>query len=323
MVETKPSSKCGRKQWYITIVFLFVAVIATSLGVFFGYFYGNYSSIPYITPPVKAVVPQGYLISSGFQLSTLDPADIQSRFFTPGPTYVFGILADADSRISDINSKSHYHHCMKITPTAFTLNVFGVAVPFYSQCYSYDSGSTTEFQQWAIIGNTSYLYYRGGETNLAAITTTHSNGTVDVQIWFSVGIININGSRAGVQIIATPNNGNFEMSTGGSGIGYCGAQLKSNNIVLNVTGSLDLGATCNPTDSACLYANDTITAAICTPDVNTFTLTAMGREAWTNALGNYQAPSAYPGGSANQIDCALDASNSIDFGPTTPIGSSS
>jgi len=290
---------------------------------FFGYFYGNYSSIPYVTPPVKAVVPQGYLTSSGFQPSTLDAADIQSRFFTTGPTYVFGILAAADSRISNINSNLHFYHCMRYQPTPFTLNVFGVAVPFYSQCYSYDSGSSTQFQQWAIIGDTSYLYYRGGETNLAAITTTYSNGTVDVEIWFSVGIININGSRAGVRLLATPNTGDFEMTTGGSGIGYCGAQLKSNGIVLNVTGSTDMGTTCNPTDSACLYTNDTTTPAICTPDVNTFTLTAMGREAWTNAQGGFQAASAYPGGSENQIDCALDNSNSIDFGPETPIGSSS
>jgi hypothetical protein len=75
-------------------------------------------------------------------------------------------------------------------------------------------------------------------------------------------------------------------------------------------------------------ASDVTTAGTCSGDVTTFALTPMGRVSSVGphaggpgvdaGPGAALAPSAYPGGPANQVTLDGTPTDSIHFGPTAP-----
>jgi len=154
---------------------------------------------------------------------------------------------------------------------------------------------------------------------VAARLTLDSNGnTTQVDVWYSVGLINLNGSHAVTQIRAIPGaTPTFEMSVAGAGVGYCGAQLKSDNSVVKIVGSTDMGTSCGVTDFVCCNASDVTAVTNCTASVNTFALPALGRLAYTNAGGQLQGASDYPG-AGDQVHLAANGQDDTIFGPTTP-----
>jgi hypothetical protein len=120
-----------------------------------------------------------------------------------------------------------------------------------------------------------------------------------------------------VEILANPVTRVFEMTVAGSGMGFCGAQLKSNGTYMNVTGSVDSGATCDNADSNCVNSATlaTVLGTNCTETlVNTFTLPPLGRQ-------NYSTfgASKYPGGTGNYVILTTNTSDSVYFGPTAPV----
>jgi len=252
-------------------------------------------------------------------VQTLNPQDIVDRFFNSmgGPTNLFDILQAVDDRIESINSRwSQFSGCMSNTPTAYSLDTtFASSPTFYAQC-SETWSSGNGFDQWSQVGDTTYLYVRGGDGIVAAQVV--GNGTFgnvkQVTVWFSVGIINRNGSHAVAMVYAEPSTPIFEMSVAGVNVGFCGVQMKSDGNVLNVTGSEDY-TSCAPTDTSCTLASSLTTAATCNAFVDSFSLPAMGREAYV--VGIYGA-SGYPGGSKNTVVLANTGTDATFFGPSVP-----
>jgi len=280
------------------------------------------NAIPFVTPPVKAACPRslgGGVMGSGaeFHSQTLDPQQIVDRFFNPsgGPTNLFDILQSVDQRIQSINDRfSQFSSCMSNTPTAYTLSTAWATSPsFYAQC-SEIWGAGSGFDQWGQVGSTTYLYVRGGDGIVAAKLV--GNGTFgnieSVTIWFSVGIVNRNGSHCVAMVFAQPSLSIFEMSVAGVGVGYCGVQLKSDGVTLNVTGSSD-GPACAPVDSSCTLANSITTPATCSASVDSFSLPALGRQSYATF-----AASTYPGGSLNTVVLANTGNDDTFFGPSSP-----
>jgi len=256
-------------------------------------------------------------MSSKFKVQTLNPQDIVDRFFNSigRPTNLFDILQGVDDRIESINSRwSQFSGCMSNTPTAYSLGTsFASSPTFYAQCSeTWSSGSG--FDQWSQIGDTTYLYVRGGDGIVAAQVV--GNGTFgnvkQVTVWFSVGIVNRNGSHAVAMVYAEPSTPIFEMSVAGNNVGFCGVQMKSDGHVLNVTGSEGINS-CAPTDTSCTLASSLTTEATCNAFVDSFSLPAMGREAYS---GN--EASAYPGGSKNTVVLANTGTDATFFGPSVP-----
>jgi len=306
-------------------------VVGVAVGVGVGLYLKNKSDggggggsihIPYVTPPVAAACPSalkgglsGLSAQPGFRTQALSTQEIIDRFFNPlgGPTNVFDILLGVDGRIQGINDRiSQFAACMSNTPTAYSLNTTWAASPtFYAQCsetWQVNSG----FDQGGQVGSTTYLYVRGGDAIVAAeLVGNGTFGNIDtVTVWYSVGIVNRNGSHAVVMVYAQPAASIFEMSVAGVGVGYCGAQLKSDGVAMNVTGSSD---GCQPVDSVCTSAASLSTLATCSAAVNTFSLPALGRKAYAS-----NPASMYPGGSLNTVTLANSGPDDTFFGPSSP-----
>jgi hypothetical protein len=269
---------------------------------------------------------------SGFKELQLDPTDVKSRFFNPdgGPTNLFNILDGVDERTAGINARlGQFSGCMGNAPTPYSLTTWGSTQTFYAQCSEFWSDNSG-FDQWALVtqGNETafYMFVSGGDGFVAAKLTSPAGSSanltlsvgaqVQVMIWASVGVINRNGTHGVMQVYADPSAAVFEISVAGSGMGYCGAQLKSNNATINVTGSADMGSVCQATDSVCAAADDlSNTSVTCSATANAFLLPALGRRAY--GAGQFGA-SAYPGPSSNQVILLNTGPDDTFFGPSSP-----
>ncbi len=302
--------------------------------------------LPLIKPPVEAAAPSGLgglsaavflhsKSSSGhFKTESIDPTEIESRFFNEdgGPTNLYGILEAVDGRIRGINQRKEvFAECMNATltpPVAYNISATWATLPlFYASCSENFTGpvvTAAAFDQFALVRdletNTSafYIYERGGDAIVAAKVDMDSEGNVTLeQVWFSVGVINRNGSHGVLQIKARPAIKEFEMVVAGSGVGFCGAQLRSiNGTVLNVTGSVDMGETCEAADSSCCNGATLglLLAGNCTGSASDFTLPPLGRQNYTG-----QGASHYPGGVQNVVVLTVNTTDAVYFGPEAPI----
>lgn len=302
--------------------------------------------LPYVTPPVAAAAPTVFVISISTQKSrfaplskkfrvqsALNPQIVIDRFFNPsgGPSNLFGILKQIDARVQGINGRlnTQFKTCMAATPTNYTLSTWGLNTTMFAQCSETWQGpqgqTTTEgFDQWAIKGPNFYLFEGGGESRVAAILHNfNATGGPDlVRVWYSVGCINRNGSHGVVEIIARPKDGIFEMTAAGGGLGFCGAQLKSNNMTLNITGSEDMGS-CSDIETVCVSAQDLSQTANCTGSINTFQLRPIGRMPYNiTGVGCIHppcndGPSKYPASGPNVYLTGTGLDDTF-FGPSVP-----
>jgi len=314
--------------WIIAVgVGVLAGVLVTVIGFatgLFGMSSGSSSgNIPYITPPFERVVPSGLADEStnAFHGLQLDSSAIRDRFFNEeqgGPTKFFQILSDVDTRLQSINSRMDGQECLSQEPVAYPMTIYGQEVTFYFQCYDawQDNSGFVQFGQkdglW-------YMYQRGGATLVGAIATVANNEITDAHVWYSCGVMNspfYNMSYGVVEVVGNVTSNSFEMVVAGLGYGYCGAQLKTDNTLLWVEGSVDYDTTCAATDTACVEASDvTVYTTGCdTSSVSDFSLTALGREesyGWQTI-----AASQYPGGSENTVVLDGTSTDTLHFGPT-------
>ena len=318
---------------------------------------GAGANLPLVTPPVEAATPTSlggnltrikHLPAPG---SSLSANDFTQRFFTGnGPTDIFTILASIDLRIVEINNDSKSLACLKQEPIAYSLTPFGQTVPFFAQCASILKDPSGEakggFVQFGQVGNDTYIYVSTTVGVLAAKLTalpaaapagsggdagpdTGANISTNfiAEAWLTVGADNATscGNMSGfddcsygaIHLLANSDTKTFDMAVAGLGIGFCGAQLQSDGTTVYGIGSSDMGATCNSTETLCVAATDLTTAGTCGTSLTTFALPAIGRQTVTGTSQTFAA-SQYPGGSDNAIVLDGTATDSLNFGPTTP-----
>jgi len=275
-------------------------------------------ALPYVTPPVKQACPPA-LKSGNSRRLQLDPQSVRDRFFDSegGPTNLFDILEGVDQRIQGINSRLSQFGCINsTTPVSYVLNTWSFQETFLAQCSEMWEGGNG-FDQFALVDDVFYVYVRGGDGIVAAKMVLNSTGGAqEVDVWFTVGVINRDGSHGVGQLKALPNDNVFELSVAGSGLGFCGAQLKSADGLVNCTGSSDMGETCMATDSVCTAASNITEYETCTGEVNMFTLPALGRQAYG---GGQFGASAYPGGLLNVVALSTTSPDDVLFGPSAPV----
>jgi hypothetical protein len=306
---------------------------------------------PLVKPPVVAATPSGFK-SASLAASTvrsaalagggLSASEFKARFFSTGPTDIFGILDGIDSRIGDINSQASGDKrsaaCLSQTPVAYSITPWGQSVTMYAQCYESVTvpGPSTgaSFVQWGQKDGVTYLYTAIGAEHVAVIATPIA-GVADhykVQAWIGLGYSNSgcgpgtwDGCSYGVmQLVADASAGEFEFTVAGVGFGYAGAQLKSNGATVYAAASTDMGTTCGAVDSLCVAASDLTTPGTCADGtaLTTFDLPAIGREAVAGSdvppiNGGTFAASQYPASGAN-VTLNGTASDALAFGPAAP-----
>lgn len=330
---SKGKFKCSGKAWLVGIgilVIVAVAVVVPSCAVtdWCGLDSSGDTSanvVPLVKPPVQSAVPTGLngaaTTLARMHLTSFSAADVKDRFFnTEGPTELFQLLASLDGRIAGINSRaSRFSSCLGTEPTvSIDIPVWSQNATLWMQCGE-DWGEG--FIYFARKNDTFYLFENGGETRMLAHVYLLANATagnitnssVDyVELWYSVGNLNTNGSHAVVHLLARPAEQVFEMVAAGKGIGFCGAQIRSANGTMNVTASSGDGA-CDDTASICTLANDTAIEADCSDESKAFELAPLGRLAYGD-----NAASAYPGEGANNVALTvLGTDDDTHFGPNT------
>lgn len=285
-------------------------------------------TMPLVTPPVRAATPAGFT-ARGVAGRALSSSDFRSRFFSAGPTNIFGILTDIDSRITGINSRTTpTTACSSTTPVAYTINPWGQTVTMYAQCYE---NVGTGLIQWGVKDRVTYLYVAIGATRSAIQITPHATlpDKYQVKAWISLGFTNTtcgtagtwDGCSYGVMEIAADNSVNtFDFSVAGMGFGYCGAQLKSDGTNVYSKGSADgVGGACNAVDTLCVLASDITTPGTCAS--TTFTVSELGRKAVASSpttvlAGAMHQASTHP--AVPNVTLNGTSTDDINFGPTTP-----
>lgn len=156
-------------------------------------------------------------------------------------------------------------------------------------------------------------------------TLTGNSSLAEVNIYFSVGAGWDNeqgesGSRGLMHLVATPQNGYFQASVAGIGLGFCGVQFASNGEKMFFIGSQDgLGGGCLDVNSTCVLGDDlSVETTGCDTDIG-FSILPLGRTESSDFLGNYSIPqwnaSTWPA-SGNNVDISDIASSSVLFGPS-------
>lgn len=319
---------------YVNLLLSIVALIVSGCGTHTGN-----GTLPLLTPPVKAAAPAAFggsasqslarfnarnaFLMDGYDAISIE--DFEQRFFQSGPTNMYQILADIDSRIEVINNLSGNFPCLTQAPVAYDITPYGQTVRMYGQCYQMvgDNG----FIQWGVEGGVTYLYVQVGAGNLAAVLTPagdshsvrafatvgnageyNSNGTTEAN-WDSIGSYGV------MELAADPSQGNLEMVAAGLGLGYCGIHIASDGANIYGEGSVDMGATCVSKDPICVEAADGTTAVsgACSVDSGDFAVDSIGRQ--SAKAGAYGA-STYP--AVPNIVLDGTATDSLSFGPKTP-----
>ena len=287
---------------------------------------GSSANLPLITPPVRLATPAGLQASLPLT-SSID--GFRERFFNPagGPTNIFTLLGTIDSAIDTVNklTAAEDRPCRSQQPEAYTLAPAGQNVTFYGQCYqklAADSGSATApFMQYGVKDGITYIYTHGAAGQSATIVypIAKAPGQYIVRSWITVGRGNAplwdSGSYGIMNLTADSNLKTFEFAVAGVGLGYCGAQLKSDATLMFTETSIDMGETCLDVEDLCVSATDLTAAPSCTGPVQAFTLLPIGRKATTGvqAFGESQYPIL-------EANVTLDGTptDSVTFGPTSP-----
>lgn len=247
------------------------------------------SQIPLIEPPVSAATPSG--LAGSRRSRSLDVAEIQTRFFADGPTKVRSLLLSIDSRISEINTRSSEstRACLSNTAVQQDFTIFGESVTGYFQCY--DLFSATAGMMFGKKDGVWYLYQNGGQARSFASVreVTGQTGKYIVEAYVSVGQGNAADSTSCgsswygcsygvIHLKANSSDSTFEMTVAGSGMGFCGAQLRSDGTNLYVNGSTGsyTGAwSCAAAANNCVLAANTSSAGSCAT-ADDFTLESLG-----------------------------------------------
>jgi hypothetical protein len=294
-------------------------------------------NLPLITPPIQAAAPSGLGDSNHTNtalkrrhLLSFTSTDVRDRFFRAagGPTNMWDLLAEVDSRIAEMNMRVKQFPCLgggTLVPYNLTL-WHGRNETLHAQCsdrYNDPNGTAIPdaFGLFSLHNHTFELFMGFGETMLAARVTLQSNNLTSenvtrVELWYSVGLSNVNGSHAVVQIVAQPQERVFEMTAAGVGIGFCGVHLYASNNTLLVHGSGDTPACqCGEVTTVCCDGADIATTVPCGawPD---FQLPPLGRSVVDASLCVFNQ-SLYPA-EGPYVQLSTLIRDEAYFGPRTP-----
>jgi hypothetical protein len=247
------------------------------------------NTIPLVEPPVSAATPSG--LSGSRRSRALNVSEIQTRFFSAGPTKIQTLMSSIDSRISEINTRigQSTRACLSNTAVAQNFTIFGETVTGYFQCY--DLFSATAGMMFGKKDGVWYLYQNGGAARSFASVreVTGQTGKYIVEAYVSVGQGNSTDSTSCgsswfgcsygvIHLKANSADSTFEMTVAGTGMGFCGAQLRSDGTNLYVngsTGNYNGSWSCASADTNCVLAANSGSAGSCAT-ADDFTLTSLG-----------------------------------------------
>ncbi|MBC7658102.1 MAG: hypothetical protein H7249_00185 [Chitinophagaceae bacterium] len=291
---------------------------------------GHSANLPHVTPPVKAAIPAKFQTA----LSGSDVQGIADRFFNAdgGPSNIYQLLKNIDGSIDSINNFTGKSEkaCVTQAPVAYTIHPAGIEVPMFAQCYQILAAGAVSpvagFNQYGVKDGVTYIYSNNAGNQFAAIVAPIT-GTTDkytVKAWFTVppsGAQWDSGSYGLMNLSANSDTKTFEFTAAGLGLGYCGAQLKSDATHIYASTSSDMNTSCSAQANVCVNAADITGATDCSDAVKAFDLTPIGRLSSTG-MTSVHAASLYPATPNVMFDgTAADATH---FGPltfTTGVGS--
>ncbi|RZA20745.1 MAG: hypothetical protein EOP10_17640 [Proteobacteria bacterium] len=285
---------------------------------------GRSANLPLVKPPVQEAAPTGLqtgLVSTAAQ-------GLSERFFNAdgGPSNIFQLLTNIDNSIGDINrvTGTEEKACQTQTPVEYSITPSGESVTMFGQCYqNLEVGNVATvggFTQFGVKDGTIYIYSSNAGNQSAVIISPIADKPTKytVKAWFTVGASNAiwdSGSYGLMNLSANSDLKTFEFTVAGLGLGYCGAQLKSDNSDIFAQTSIDMGMTCNAVESVCAKGADISDSTTCSDAIKAFDLKSIGRVATQGNLQSFGA-SQYP--LVPNLTFNGSSTDALRFGPTVP-----
>lgn len=153
----------------------------------------------------------------------------------------------------------------------------------------------------------------------------NSSSMAEVNIFFSVGANwdseSESGSRGLMNLLAYPQNGYFQASVAGIGLGFCGIQFASDGSKMFFRGSQDgPGGSCLPVNSTCVSGDDLdVQVDDCQESIG-FSIQPLGRTSSSDYLGSLNISqwdaSTWPS-SGNNVDISDTPNSPVYYGPSS------
>ena len=198
------------------------------------------------------------------QNSALDADTVLNAFFEGNdPTNLWNLVDQVDQRLQGFSNLPG-HACELLAPVAYDLGVqsWGEQVTLAGQCYQANINDPESepdpdyYVQFGYQSNATVDLYVHIGTIVAARVQLNALGNVSsLDIWASVITLDRSESDAVMRIHAEPGTTKFEMTVAGVNVGFCGLQMVSDGVSLNVTGSTG-SCSCDAVGSLCLDASD-------------------------------------------------------------------
>jgi hypothetical protein len=209
---------------------------------------------------------------------------VQQRLYTPGPTEVLRILHALDDRVAELDPRPSEHPCLTSAPTAqtfalpggqsFTVQLqclqrfgdgtgwvafgFGNALPVPPDAGATDGGAGGPPDGGALAadGGGNDFYLVEGQTRGLGGAYHVDRRSGNVEGWVAVADSGQpSDSQVLMHLVSDQAAMTFEMTLGGTGVGFCAAHLKTGRNFLFIDGRPNVpappGLATGPTDAWC------------------------------------------------------------------------
>lgn len=200
---------------------------------------------------------------------------VQQRFYSGGPTDLLRIIKSIDTRLGELTLDPVKHPCLESKPvsSAFALPS-GELFEVQLQCQQ--STGNGDRAQWLAFGidNTSGnsaqgdFYFAEGRPSGMGGAYRVDGVSGDIEGWIAVADKDAPAnSQVIIHLLLHKETNTVELAFAGSGVGFCGAHLKTNSAAIFVTGSQSGPAAegrqmsngdeyCKPVETGCFRASD-------------------------------------------------------------------
>lgn len=214
---------------------------------------------------------------------------VQERLYTMGPTEILRILSDVDGRTSTLDTRTDKHPCLTTAPVARTYALpGGQTFVVQLQCLEEfsgpggvgggwfafgfdtaleadagvtdDGGASNDGGALGTIGGGNGFYLIEGQSGGMGSAYHFDRTTGNVEAWVAVADSTApNNSQVLMHMSTDKAAGAFELTLGGSGVGFCAAHLKTGGGFLFIDGKTNappppgspIGQYCDPARAGC------------------------------------------------------------------------
>jgi hypothetical protein len=296
--------------------------------------------IPRVYPPVREATPTELIANAEYAAPADDSSEvsalgqarlaqsapsmattIQERFYTTGPTALLRIVKDLDDRVAGLETDPRQHECLSAAPVTTTYTLpGGQAFQVKLQCLMEFAGPGGSVAGWVAFGFDA----PAGSVDAGPIEATEGNdfyvvegqsggmggayrldAAGNVEGWIAVADQSApTNSQVLMHLLTSKVERTLELALAGSGVGFCGAHLKTDPDHVFVSGKMNGAAPPGSGASAGAQFCDSLRSGC-------FAVSALGTDLGGDSPSCAAiAPSSFE--MSVELDASSDASANVD-----------